>query len=202
MNNLKGYTLVEVLIVMTLFSVISLLSLSFLNTSVSSSISISSKSKLLNELSLLSELLKDDLFHVAKQYPRADELNQFPTFFKLDNDFREGEPILELVRNSASDGIEDQGAINKIHYKVKDNVLYRNYSSYLNSAYQERPFALVSEIEDIEIKALYDKNEYLIWPPFNEAGIEIYPTLLEVNIIFNEGNFKKIFFISGDDVVG
>mgnify|MGYP001490234479 FL=1 len=202
MNNLKGYTLVEVLIVMTLFSVISLLSLSFLNTSVSSSIGISSKSKLLNELSLLSELLKDDLFHVAKQYPRADELNQFPTFFKLDNDFREGEPILELVRNSASDGIEDQGAINKIHYKVKDNVLYRNYSSYLNSAYQERPFALVSEIEDIEIKAFYDKNEYLIWPPFNEADIEIYPTLLEVNIIFNEGNFKKIFFISGDDVVG
>tara|TARA_A100001035_G_scaffold63584_1_gene48268 strand:+ start:3378 stop:3986 length:609 start_codon:yes stop_codon:yes gene_type:complete len=202
MNNLKGYTLVEVLIVMTLFSVISLLSLSFLNTSVSSSIGISSKSKLLNELSLLSELLKDDLFHVAKQYPRADELNQFPTFFKLDNDFREGEPILELVRNSASDGIEDQGAVNKIHYKVKDNVLYRNYSSYLNSAYQERPFALVSEIEDIEIKALYDKNEYLIWPPFNEADIEIYPTLLEVNIIFNEGNFKKIFFISGDDVVG
>ena len=202
MNNLKGYTLVEVLIVMTLFSVISLLSLSFLNTSVSSSIGISSKSKLLNELSLLSELLKDDLFHVAKQYPRADELNQFPTFFKLDNDFREGEPILELVRNSASDGIEDQGAINKIYYKVKDNVLYRNYSNYLNSAYQERPFALVSEIEDIEIKALYDKNEYLIWPPFNEADIEIYPTLLEVNIIFNEGNFKKIFFISGDDVVG
>ena len=202
MINLKGYTLVEVLIVMTLFSVISLLSLSFLNTSVSSSIGISSKSKLLNELSLLSELLKDDLFHVAKQYPRADELNQFPTFFKLDNDFREGEPILELVRNSASDGIEDQGAINKIHYKVKDNVLYRNYSSYLNSAYQERPFALVSEIEDIEIKALYDKNEYLIWPPFNEADIEIYPTLLEVNIIFNEGNFKKIFFISGGDVVG
>ena len=202
MSNLKGYTLVEVLIVMTLFSVISLISLSFLNTSVSSSIGISSKSKLLNELSLLSELLKDDLFHVAKQYPRADELNQFPTFFKLDNDFREGEPILELVRNSASDGIEDQGAINKIHYKVKDNVLYRNYSSYLNSSYQERPFALVSEIEDIEIKALYDKNEYLNWPPFNEADIEIYPTLLEVNIIFNEGNFKKIFFISGDDVVG
>lgn len=202
MNNLKGYTLVEVLIVMTLFSVISLISLSFLNTSVSSSIGISSKSKLLNELSLLSELLKDDLFHVAKQYPRADELNQFPTFFKLDNDFREGEPILELVRNSASDGIEDQGAINKIHYKIKDNVLYRNYSSYLNSSYQERPFALVSEIEDIEIKAFYDKNEYLIWPPFNEADIEIYPTLLEVNIIFNEGNFKKIFFISGDDVVG
>jgi len=202
MINLKGYTLVEVLIVMTLFSVISLISLSFLNTSVSSSIGISSKSKLLNELSLLSELLKDDLFHVAKQYPRADELNQFPTFFKLDNDFREGEPILELVRNSASDGIEDQGAINKIYYKVKDNVLYRNYSNYLNSAYQERPFALVSEIEDIEIKALYDKNEYLIWPPFNEADIEIYPTLLEVNIIFNEGNFKKIFFISGDDVVG
>ena len=167
MINLKGYTLVEILIVMTLFSVISLISLSFLNTSVSSSIGISSKSKLLNELSLLSELLKDDLFHVAKQYPRADELNQFPTFFKLDNDFREGEPILELVRNSASDGIEDQGAINKIYYKVKDNVLYRNYSNYLNSAYQE-----------------------------------IYPTLLEVNIIFNEGNFKKIFFISGDDVVG
>ena len=69
MNNLKGYTLVEVLIVMSLFSLISLLSLTFLNTSVSSSIGISSKSKLLNELAVFSELLEDDLFHVAKQFP-------------------------------------------------------------------------------------------------------------------------------------
>ncbi|MAH77067.1 MAG: hypothetical protein CMQ76_02980, partial [Gammaproteobacteria bacterium] len=58
MNNLKGYTLVEVLIVMSLFSLISLLSLTFLNISVSSSIGISSKSKLLNELAVFSELLE------------------------------------------------------------------------------------------------------------------------------------------------
>ena len=83
MNNLKGYTLVEVLIVMSLFSLISLLSLTFLNTSVSSSIGISSKSKLLNELAVFSELLEDDLFHVAKQFPRPSQIDQFPSFFKL-----------------------------------------------------------------------------------------------------------------------
>ena len=89
MINFKGYTLVEVLIVMSLFSLISLLSLSFLNTSVSSSIGISSKSKLLNELSVFSELLEDDLFHVAKQFPRATEEDHFPSFFKLNNYFQE-----------------------------------------------------------------------------------------------------------------
>ena len=57
-------------------------------------------------------------------------------------------------------------------------------------------------IEDLEIKVLYEKNEYLTWPPFNEADLDIYPTLMEVNIKFSEGNFKKILFISGDDIVG
>ena len=202
MNNLKGYTLVEVLIVMSLFSLISLLSLTFLNTSVSSSIGISSKSKLLNELAVFSELLEDDSFHVAKQFPRPSQIDQFPSFFKLNNNFRDGEPLLELVRNSSSDGLDDLGAINKVIYKIEDNVLYRNFSNFLNSSYEAKAFALISEIEDLEIKVLYEKNEYLTWPPFNEADLDIYPTLMEVNIKFSEGNFKKILFISGDDIVG
>lgn len=202
MTNLKGYTLVEVLIVMSLFSLISLLSLSFLNTSVSSSIGITSKSKILNQLSVFSEVLEDDLFHVAKQFPRSDETNQFPSFFKLNNNFQEGEAILEFVRSSSSDGIDELGAINKVMYKVEDNILYRNFSPYLNAPYEKQALALISDLEELEIKVLFDRNEYLTWPPFNEADLKIYPTLMEINIKFSDGNFEKILFISGDDFVG
>ena len=202
MTNLKGYTLVEVLIVMSLFSLISLLSLSFLNTSVSSSIGITSKSKLLNQLSVFSEVLEDDLFHVAKQFPRSDETNQFPSFFKLNNNFQEGEAILEFVRSSSSDGIDELGAINKVMYKVEDNILYRNFSPYLNAPYEKQALALISDLEELEIKVLFDRNEYLTWPPFNEADLKIYPTLMEINIKFSDGNFEKILFISGDGFVG
>ena len=202
MTNLKGYTLVEVLIVMSLFSLISLLSLSFLNTSVSSSIGITSKSKLLNQLSVFSEVLEDDLFHVAKQFPRSDETNQFPSFFKLNNNFQEGEAILEFVRSSSSDGIDELGAINKVMYKVEDKILYRNFSPYLNAPYEKQALALISDLEELEIKVLFDRNEYLTWPPFNEADLKIYPTLMEINIKFSDGNFEKILFISGDDFVG
>ena len=202
MTNLKGYTLVEVLIVMSLFSLISLLSLSFLNTSVSSSIGITSKSKLLNQLSVFSEVLEDDLFHVAKQFPRSDETNQFPSFFKLNNNFQEGEAILEFVRSSSSDGIDELGAINKVMYKVEDNILYRNFSPYLNAPYEKQALALISDLVELEIKVLFDRNEYLTWPPFNEADLKIYPTLMQINIKFTDGNFEKILFISGDDFVG
>ena len=202
MTNLKGYTLVEVLIVMSLFSLISLLSLSFLNTSVSSSIGITSKSKLLNQLSVFSEVLEDDLFHVAKQFPRSDETNQFPSFFKLNNNFQEGEAILEFVRSSSSDGVDELGAINKVMYKVEDNILYRNFSPYLNAPYEQQALAIISDLEELEIKVLFDRNEYLTWPPFNEADLKIYPTLMEINIKFSDGNFEKILFISGDDFVG
>ncbi len=202
MTNLKGYTLVEVLIVMSLFSLISLLSLSFLNTSVSSSIGITSKSKLLNQLSVFSEVLEDDLFHVAKQFPRSDETNQFPSFFKLNNNFQEGEAILEFVRSSSSDGVDELGAINKVMYKMEDNILYRNFSPYLNAPYEKQALAIISDLEELEIKVLFDRNEYLTWPPFNEADLKIYPTLMEINIKFSDGNFEKILFISGDDFVG
>ena len=50
---------------------------------------------------------------------------------------------------------------------------------------------MISEIEDLEIKVLYEKDEYLTLPPFNEADLDIYPTLMEVNIKFSEGNFKN-----------
>ena len=187
---------------MSLFSLISLLSLSFLNTSVSSSIGITSKSKLLNQLSVFSEVLEDDLFHVAKQFPRSDETNQFPSFFKLNNNFQEGEAILEFVRSSSSDGIDELGAINKVMYKVEDNILYRNFSPYLNAPYEKQALALISDLEELEIKVLFDRNEYLTWPPFNEADLKIYPTLMEINIKFSDGNFEKILLISGDDFVG
>ena len=87
-------------------------------------------------------------------------------------------------------------------YKVDNNVLYRNFSNHLNASLEEKPLALISEFEEIEIKVLYEKDEYLSWPPFNESDLNIYPTLMEINIKFSEGDFKKILFISGDDIVG
>ena len=50
-------------------------------------------------------------------------------------------------------------------------LFYRNFSIFLNSSYETNAFALISEIEDLEIKVLYEKNEYLTWPPFNEADL-------------------------------
>jgi glutathionyl-hydroquinone reductase len=106
------------------------------------------------------------------------------------------------VRSSSSDGVDELGAINKVMYKVEDNILYRNFSPYLNAPYEKQALAIISDLEELEIKVLFDRNEYLTWPPFNEADLKIYPTLMEINIKFSDGNFEKILFISGDDFVG
>jgi len=63
MNLNKGYSLIEILVVLSIFSLMSLLILSFTNISVNSSLLVSEETNKLRRLINTSEIIKNDLIH-------------------------------------------------------------------------------------------------------------------------------------------
>ena len=91
MNLNKGYSLIEILVVLSIFSLMSLLILSFTNISVNSSLLVSEETNKLRRLINTSEIIKNDLIHSINKPLKNSNTNYSSSFFAM-NDRQEGEP--------------------------------------------------------------------------------------------------------------
>mgnify|MGYP006233827655 FL=1 len=103
MKMIKGYSLIEMLIVLLIFSFLALISLSFLSSSTNSFFQVNSKTEDLKELIIASEIIKDDLIHLSDRPIRNEYGIQKRSFLLAVNLVQEGS-VLEFVRYSSSDG--------------------------------------------------------------------------------------------------
>ena len=68
----RGYSLIEMLIVLFIFSMIALISLSFLSSSANSFFQINSKTDNLKQLIVATEVIRDDLVHASDKLARNE----------------------------------------------------------------------------------------------------------------------------------
>jgi type II secretion system protein J len=194
MNIEKGYSLIEMLVVLMIFSIIALLSLSFISSSVTSYFSLNSKTIQLKNLIILSDVIKKDLIHTVNISPRNDLGVKEEFFFKINNERIQDNKILEFVSYSSSDGLNETGALSKVKYEFKDGNLYRFSSNNLNASYSETPLLLLSNIKDIKLEVFYNQS-YLTYWPVNNPKDEL-PQLLSLKFYFEDLFFNKVFVIS------
>ncbi|MBV12558.1 MAG: hypothetical protein CMC52_00490 [Flavobacteriaceae bacterium] len=194
MNIEKGYSLIEMLVVLMIFSIIALLSLSFISSSVTSYFSLNSKTIQLKNLIILSDVIKKDLIHTVNIFPRNDLGVKEEFFFKINNERIQDNKILEFVSYSSSDGLNETGALSKVKYEFKDGNLYRFSSNNLNASYSETPLLLLSNIKDIKLEVFYNQS-YLTYWPVNNPKDEL-PQLLSLKFYFEDLFFNKVFVIS------
>tara|TARA_B100001093_G_scaffold309823_1_gene295610 strand:+ start:6413 stop:7003 length:591 start_codon:yes stop_codon:yes gene_type:complete len=194
MNMEKGYSLIEMLVVLMIFSIIALLSLSFISSSVTSYFSLNSKTIQLKNLIILSDVIKKDLIHTVNIFPRNDLGVKEEFFFKINNERIQDNKILEFVSYSSSDGLNETGALSKVKYEFKDGNLYRFSSNNLNASYSETPLLLLSNIKDIKLEVFYNQS-YLTYWPVNNPKDEL-PQLLSLKFYFEDLFFNKVFVIS------
>ncbi|MDA9608651.1 GspJ family type II secretion system protein [SAR86 cluster bacterium] len=190
----KGYSLIEMLVVLMIFSIISLLSLSFVTTSVDSYFSVNSKTTELKNLISLTDILKRDLIHAVNIQPRNDLGVKNKSFFKINNQKNQKDFILEFLTYSSSDGVNNTGTLNKIKYVLEDGNLYRFSSKFLNSKYSENPLLLVANIKDIQIEVMSNQAYSAIWPL--DINTNKLPDLINIRLDLNGSIFKKFFVVS------
>ena len=184
----RGYSLIEMLIVLFIFSMIALISLSFLSSSANSFFQINSKTDNLKQLIVATEVIRDDLVHASDKLAR-NEFGVKKQIFFISPFLIENGTAIEFVRFSSSDGLENTGSMFKVKYILENGTLNRYVSNFLNSPYSSNPLTLISDVSKIEIQKPLSSS-------FSSFEPENIPKLLKFNIKIGEVFFKKIFIVS------
>lgn len=190
MNLNKGYSLIEILVVLSIFSLMSLLILSFTNISVNSSLLVSEETNKLRRLINTSEIIKDDLIHSINKPLKNTNTNYSSSFF-AQNDWLEGEPFLEFTRHSESEGVQETGVYQRIKYVLEDGRIERYSTDSLLSEYNTRPITLLVEVDSVNVIAFKERN-YNFWPIDESLNL---PKFLEITLQFKDDVFQKIFLV-------
>jgi len=190
MNLNKGYSLIEILVVLSIFSLMSLLILSFTNISVNSSLLVSEETNKLRRLINTSEIIKDDLIHSINKPLKNTNTNYRSSFF-AQNDWLEGEPFLEFTRHSESEGVQETGVYQRIKYVLEDGRIERYSTDSLLSEYNTRPITLLVEVDSVNVIAFKERN-YNFWPIDESLNL---PKFLEITLQFKDDVFQKIFLV-------
>ena len=160
----KGYSLIEMLVVLLIFSSIAIISASFLSSAANSFFQVNSKTDELRELIIATEIIKEDLIHIVDKSTR-DEFGIMKKSFFLSNELKQSGKIIEFVRYSASDGIGDLGSLHKVKYILENGMLKRYSRNLLNSPYLNDHITLIQNVSEVIIdnqlafsRSAYDLN--------------------------------------------
>ena len=190
MNLNKGYSLIEILVVLSICSLMSLLILSFTNISVNSSLLVSEETNKLRRLINTSEIIKDDLIHSINKPLKNTNTNYRSSFF-AQNDWLEGEPFLEFTRHSESEGVQETGVYQRIKYVLEDGRIERYSTDSLLSEYNTSPITLLVEVDSVNVIAFKERN-YKFWPIDESLNL---PKFLEITLQFKDDVFQKTFLV-------
>ena len=119
----KGFSLIEILVVVGLIGLIGILSFSGLNNSINFNLKSQEKSDHLNNLVKFNEILKRDLFQTINRLNRDPRGNRLEHSFYGNNPGLEGSFLSFTVINRSK--IEGIGSIRYIEYVFEENNIKR-----------------------------------------------------------------------------
>tara|TARA_B100000989_G_C19475962_1_gene442903 strand:- start:619 stop:1191 length:573 start_codon:yes stop_codon:yes gene_type:complete len=184
----KGYSLIEMLVVLLIFSSIAIISASFLSSSANSFFQVNSKTDELRELIIATEIIKEDLIHIVDKSTR-NEFGIKKKSFSLSNELKQSGKIIEFVRYSSSDGIGDLGSLNKVKYVLENGRLKRYVSNFLNSPYLNDHITLIQNVSEVKID-----NPIAFSTVTNDTNL--MPKIINFKIKIKEVFFNKVFVVS------
>ena len=188
MKLVKGYSLIEMLIVLLIFSSIALISASFLSSSTNSFFQVNSKTEELKQLIIATEIIKEDLIHIVDKSTR-NEFGIKKKSFLLSYDYKQSGKIIEFVRYSSNEGIGDSGSFQKIKYVLENGILKRYSSNFLNSPYLKDFTPLILNVSEVKL------DNPLAFSS-NSNDLNTIPIIINFKIKIKEVFFNKIFVVS------
>ena len=126
----KGFSLIEMLVVVGLVGLISLLAFSGLNNSINFNLKFNQKSESLNNLAFFNEILKRDLLQSINRLSIDSRGNKLEHSFYGQNPGIEGN-ILSLNIINRTD-LQNKGSLRYINYIYKNNKIIRVEYSHID----------------------------------------------------------------------
>ncbi|MDA0680324.1 MAG: type II secretion system minor pseudopilin GspJ [Proteobacteria bacterium] len=196
-NAQKGFTLIEVLVAMAIFAILSALAYGTLNQTLLSADILSSRMDRLQALQRTMRMLTDDLYQLSPR-PVRDELgdNYAPA---LSTGFQSGFAI-ELTRSGWNNPmVLPRSTMQRAAYRIEDEELVRYHWMVLDRTLSNDPVSVVllDGIESIQFRFVQANGEFTDqWPPLSQSGptnLRMRPRAVEITLrLADEGEIVRL----------
>lgn len=201
MNTLKlnGFTLLELLIAMAIFSLISIMSFSGLNHVLFNKEIVDKELQRLSDIQRSMLNLARDIEQTALR-PVRDELGGKKA--ALTGGQNIDSTILELTRNGwRNPALQKRSQLQRVAYSFEDNQLIRLYWYHLDHLQTDEPVqrVLLTDVENIQIRYL-DKDWNDTWPKLDvnqNSATTTLPRAIEITLELKDwGKITRLFRIN------
>ena len=197
----KGFTLLEVLIAIAIFSMISMTSFSIFNTVIKSNESSKLRTDRINELQRGFLLIERDLLQIAKRSIRLNgEAPQEDFLYTDDNSFSDSESTLAFVRHGWTNPglLLPRSNMQSVAYQLNEGTFERLHFNFVDAIQGQEPKIrkLITEIEELNFEFFYDKE-------WQDKIIEkSLPKAIAVELTTKDyGLIRREFLVAGDKSV-
>lgn len=203
MNSLRsaGFTLIEIIVAVAIFSVMALLAYGALGQSLENADMLTDRMQRLQDVQRTMQYLSADLTQAAPRTVR-NELGDAPqaaVFSSLAGEF-----ALELTHGGWGNPVGlPRGTLQRSAYRIEDGELLRYYWTVLDRTYVNTPVVavLLDEVDSLVFR-FYDDNGEVSesWPPQNQAGgsnLRARPRAVEIILSLpDEGEITRLLEIA------
>jgi len=153
-----GFTLVEVLIALVLFAVISAAGTTVLSMSIDNRYAVKAATDRVASLQRTRAMLKADLGQATTR--RTRDRNGEPRASALAGATGAGDPILTVTRSGWSNaGRAARSSLQRVEYRVTDGQLERRVSAHLDGSRPGAPQVLMAGVSDVTLTFVRDGLE-------------------------------------------
>lgn len=180
MTRLKGFTLIEVLIAMAIFAVVSAMTFQGLQTSLVVQQKVTGRSDELNDIQLLMTLMFDDFLNMSRRPIREALGNKIRPYFERDIEEYSATDSYDcpvaFTRAGAEPGGLVRAGIYRVAYCLQADELYRLSWPVLDRAQDSEPAEslLLQRVEQFEVEVGDEIDDRIIAASQDSAQLKSY----------------------------
>ncbi len=196
-----GFTLIEVLVAMAIFAIMSAFAYGALNQTLLSAEILGERMTRLQAIQRAVRQLDSDFMQLAARPVRKDLGDTHSP--ALEADLLSG-AALELTRAGWSNPLAmPRGTLQRVAYQVEDEELIRYYWNVLDRTYSNETLAvtLLDGVDSLQIRYLLDSDEWSErWPPEGQAqnsASRLRPRAVEIVLrLINDGEIRRVIEVA------
>jgi general secretion pathway protein J len=199
----RGFTLLELLVAIAIFSLLSVIAYSGIRSVITSREVVDENMTRLAELQRTVLSLGDDLRQATSRGIRDEYGDQQKAFISAPLTADTGEIRLELTRAGYPNPLgTTRSNLQRVAYLVEDHTLYRLSWPNLDRAPDELPrkTALCSHIDGLSLRYLdFDRNWHEQWPPLKSGDAGTLPQAVEITLeLADWGDITRLYAVAGE----